>query len=333
MARALILGGTGMIGTATARHLVADGWEVDVTGRDPAHHTVAEARFVRADRAAPDQLRAAVGDGVDLLVDCICYTAEAARTLVPLAGHATSTVMISSKAVYVDAAGNHSNSDVEPDFGGPIPETQPTVRPREDIDYDSREGYGANKVAAEHVLRDSGLPITIVRPSRVYGSGADRPREWALVKRILDRRPVLLLADRGAGTVHPTAAGNIAALVAAAAAHPGARILNSADPDAPSALEISRIIARQLGHTWDEVLLDDDSLGAHPWQTAHPVILDLTAAAEIGYRPVGDYAMMVAEEVDWLVRTGSAGDEAYFERFFDYAAEDAYVSGAAREAR
>jgi hypothetical protein len=80
-------------------------------------------------------------------------------------------------------------------------------------------------------------------------------------------------------------------------------------------------------------LLDDDSVGAHPWQSARPVILDMTAAAEIGYRPVGDYATMVAEEVDWLVRTGSVHDEAYFERFFDYAAEDAYVSRAAREAR
>ena len=60
---------------------------------------------------------------------------------------------------------------------------------------------------------------------------------------------------------------NLAALIEAAAAQPGRRILNSADPDAPSALEISRAIAHALGHTWTEVLLGEtggDALGAHP---------------------------------------------------------------------
>ena len=48
--------------------------------------------------------------------------------------------MISTKAVYVDAAGNHVNSAGTPDFDGPIRESQPTVAPREDIDYRSGEG-------------------------------------------------------------------------------------------------------------------------------------------------------------------------------------------------
>lgn len=329
MARALVLGGTGMIGGATARRLVAAGWDVDVTGRDPAHHTVAGARFVAADRHSPEALRAALGDGADLLVDCICYTAADARLLLPLARAAVATVMVSSKAVYVDAAGNHANSDEPPDYGGPITETQPTMAPREDVDFDSREGYGPNKVAAERVLLDSGLPVTVVRPSRVYGVGADRPREWVFVKRVLDARPVLLLADRGEGTVHPTAAGNIAALIEAAAHRPGTRILNSADPDAPNALRIARTIAAHLGHEWREILLDGHSdLGAHPWRSRHPVVLDMSAAAAIGYRPVGDFATMVREEVDWLARTGSVVDERFFEPYFDYAAEDAHVRAA-----
>jgi nucleoside-diphosphate-sugar epimerase len=198
------------------------------------------------------------------------------------------------------------------------------------MDHDTREGYGPNKVAAEQVLLDSGLPVSVLRPSRVYGSGADRPREWVFVKRVLDRRPVVFLAERGAGVVHPTAAGNIAALVEAVAVHPGRRILNSSDPDAPSALEISRIIARHLGHTWDEVLIDDASLGRQPWRSRHPVVLDMTAAEAVGYRPVGDYATMVAEEIDWLVERGAVVDEEFFEGMFDYAAEDAHLTAAGR---
>ena len=166
-------------------------------------------------------------------------------------------MLISSKAVYVDAAGNHSNSDTAPRFDGPIRETQPTMAPG-DGDYDSREGYGANKVAAEQVLLDSGLPVTVLRPSKIHGAGAARPREWVFVKRALDRRPAVFLARRGSGVDHTTAAANIAALIETVAREGRARILNSADPDAPSALEISRTIARLLEHEWKEVLLDED---------------------------------------------------------------------------
>ena len=259
MRRAVIIGGTGAIGRATARRLLAAGWSVSLTGRDPARMprdiAASGGQFTAADRQDAGRLRAAAGDGADLLVDCACYTAQDAASLLPLARDAASTVMISSKAVYVDEAGRHSNSPVKPDFGGPVGEDQPTVAPGYG-DYRTGEGYPANKVAAEQVLLDSGIPVTVLRPSKVHGPGSRQPREWMFVKRVLDRRPVLFLAHRGAGVDHPTAAANVAALIELAAGRPGRRILNAADPDAPSALEMSRVIARHLGHTWEEVLLE-----------------------------------------------------------------------------
>ena len=72
-------------------------------------------------------------------------------------------------------------------------------------------------MAAEQVLLDSGAPVTVLRPSKIHGAGAPRPREWVFVKRVLDRRPAVLLA-RGAGIDHPTAAANIAALIEVVAA-------------------------------------------------------------------------------------------------------------------
>lgn len=327
MSRALVIGGTGLVGRAVARRLLADGWDVDLTGRNashvPADIAAAGGRFVSANRDDGDALRAAFGAGADLLVDCICFTAADAALLLPLAHEATSTVMISSKAVYADAAGNHSNSDEPPDYGGPVRETQATLAPG-DGDYRTREGYGRNKVAAEHVLLDSGAPVSVLRPSKIHGEGASPAREWVFVKRVLDRRPAVFLAHRGAGIDHPTAAANIAALVETVAAQPGARILNSADPDAPNGLEIARTIARHLTHTWEEVLVDDDSLGSHPWDSVPPVVLDTTAALELGYTPVGDYAATVADELDWLVESGA--DDEYFAPFLDYDAEDRYLA-------
>jgi nucleoside-diphosphate-sugar epimerase len=334
--RALIVGGTGPIGRATARRLLAAGWQVDVTGRDPgrlpADLAAGGGRFVPAERDDADQLAAAFGAGADLLVDCICYTASDARLLLPLVQDAGSTVMISSKAVYVDDAGNHSNSDVAPRFRGPIREAQPTVAPGAG-DYTTREGYAANKIAAEQVLLESGRPVTVLRPSKVHGAGAPRPREWFFVRRVLDRRPAVLLARGGAGTDHTTAAANVAALIETVSRVPGPRVLNCADPDAPSALEISRVIARRLGHVWDEVLLDGapGTLGAHPWDPEHPIVLDTSAAVELGYAPAGDYATTVADEIDWLVATRGEGrlDEEFFAPLFDYAAEDRYLAGSA----
>src|SRR5699024_11536508 len=130
--------------------------------------------------------------------------------VLPMLADVRSTVMLSGKAVYVDSAGYHLNSDTPPRFDGPITEDTPTMAPG-DMPYDSREGYGANKVAAERVLLDSGHPVTVIRASKVHGEGALPAREWYFVRRILDGRPIVVLADRGRAVVHTTSAVNIAA--------------------------------------------------------------------------------------------------------------------------
>jgi hypothetical protein len=75
-------------------------------------------------------------------------------------------------------------------------------------------------------------------------------------------------------------------------------------PGRGRALQICRTIAQHLDYSWDEVLLDNDAhgaLGGHPWDKLPPVVLDISVATELGYRPVGDYATTVAAETDWLV--------------------------------
>ena len=67
----------------------------------------------------------------------------------------------------------------------------------------------------------------------------------------------------------------------------------------------------------------------------------MTAAAMIGYVPIGDYATTVADEVDWLVgQVTAAGtsegagdvrlpaglDAEFFDGYFDYAREDRYLA-------
>jgi nucleoside-diphosphate-sugar epimerase len=337
--KAFVLGGNGQVGSAAALALAGAGWQVTSTGRTrlPPRLQDAGVRFSRSDRYRAEDLRELLAGGADVVVDCVGYTAAHARMLVACQDSIGSLVFISSKAVYVDDRGRHSNSAEPPQFSAPVTEQQPTLAPS-DIDYNSAEGYGPNKVAAEHVLLDSGLAVSVLRPSRVHGLGAARPREWVFVKRVLDGRRHVLLARGGRGINHPTAAVNLAALIAFCAAQPAARILNSADPDAPDGLAISRIIAAHLAHAWHEVLLGPtapDDLGDHPWNTLPPYVLDTSAAARLGFVPVGSYAETVKPEVDWLVKAAQANshggtlpapDDPYFQPFFDYAREDAWLA-------
>ncbi|MCQ2001035.1 NAD-dependent epimerase/dehydratase family protein [Arthrobacter zhaoxinii] len=335
MKQAVILGGTGVLGQAMAHRLLGSGWEVRMTGRNaskmPAALRQAGAAFVSSDRRSARDLAHAIGQGADLLVDAACYTAADAELLLPHLGSIGSAVMLSSKAVYVDDDGNHVNSDVAPRFERPVQESQQIMKPSHG-NYDSREGYGANKVAAEQVLLDSGHPVTVIRASKVHGAGAVRPREWMFVKRVLDRRPAVFLAGSGAGGDHTTAAVNTAALVQTVAGRPGRRILNSADPDAPTAREIARTVAAYLGHDWEEILLgatDDPGLGAHPWDLTPPLVLDTQASLALGYRPVGTYAETVPAAVDWLLSSPAhqpAGEDPFFTYYTDYAREDAYLA-------
>lgn len=335
MKRAVILGGTGVLGLASAVRLVEAGWLVELTGRDetkmPSYLHAAGVRFHSSDRRNEHDLKTVIGDGADLLIDAACYTGADARLLLPHLGSIASTVMLSSKAVYVDASGRHINSEVAPRFEFPISENQPTVAPSA-ASYNSREGYGANKVAAEQVLLDSCFPVTVVRASKVHGAGAARPREWMFVKRVLDKRHTLVLARGGRGGDHTTAAVNTAALIECVAGNPGSRILNSADPDALTGVEIARAVGKYLGHSWREILLGDGvdpDLGVHPWDFVPPVVLDTRAAESLGYRAVGTYAETIPTEIDWLVESDrnrpNPADE-YFAPLLNYHREDAYLS-------
>ena len=81
---------------------------------------------------------------------------------------------------------------------------------------------------------------------------------------------------------------------------------------------------------------DGAGLGRHPWDKPHPFVLDMSAAAGLGYTPAGDYATTVSSEVDWLVTAARGGEDAdlipgpgdsYFAPLLDYPAEDRWLEG------
>jgi nucleoside-diphosphate-sugar epimerase len=336
--RVTVLGVNGMTGRAIAAEFAQAGWQVLGTGRAasrfPAQLRASGVSFVRSDRADPDELGAVLGRGADVVVDCLCYTAEQADQLLRYASDFSTAVVLSSKAVYRDDRGRHSNSPEPPRFDGPVTEQQPVLEPDYSGAYASRTGYGPNKVAAERTLLDSGRPISILRPSRIHGPGAARPREWYVLKRLLDGRTRIPLAHGGRTGNHPTASVNLARLAKICADQPGQRILNAADPGQPDAREIVLAIAEASGRAVQVVGLAEQAaaeFGWSPWASWPPYFLDTSAAAALGYQPVGSYRQTVRPVVEELCalspeRQAQLTADSDFPERFDYALDDAALS-------
>ncbi|MFF9851633.1 NAD-dependent epimerase/dehydratase family protein [Streptomyces litmocidini] len=336
---AFVLGATGQVGRAAVRALVADGWEVTAASRGGAGDDgwPDEVRSVRLDRNEEGALAAGLGDGCDVLVDIVAYDAGHGRQLTGLADRIGSAVVVSSGAVYEDERGRSFDTQDRPDgfpaYPVPLAEDWRTVAPGDTT-------YSTRKVALERELLAAGdaLPTTLLRAGAIHGPYCPGPRELWFVKRALDGRPVRVLAYGGTSRFHPAHVDNIAELVRLAAAAPGSRVLNAADPEAPTVAEIGAAIDAVLGAESETVLMEgapQGSVGLTPWTSEHPVVYDMTAAGrELGYRPVVSYAESLPETVEWLAghlrgrewRDAFPGLAKYQVDFFDYAAEDAWLA-------
>ncbi|MEP7330973.1 MAG: hypothetical protein ABI692_02680 [Terracoccus sp.] len=105
------------------------------------------------------------------------------------------------------------------------------------------------------------------------------------------------------------AAANTAALIETVCAAPGQRVLNSADPDTPTAEQIVRTIGEGLGWNGRLELLDaaaDPAVGGHPWRSAYPMVLGTSASERLGYAPQGDALELLTQKVDWGAEQFSA---------------------------
>ena len=274
----------------------------------------------------------AVANGFDLLVDVIPYERRHAEQLLVLDTGAI--VAVSSASVYADDQGRTLNEaeaqDDFPDFPVPIPETQATVAPGD-------ETYSTKKVELERLLLENGrVPAAIIRPCAIYGRDDRMSREWHFLKRAVDGRRYVILANRGIGHFHTTASENIGELVRLIAATPRTGVYNCGDPDPPTVLEIARAIAAAADHRFCELLLPDPvgrgTIGATPWSVPKPLLVDMTKAErDLGYRPATRWQDALPRQVDWLL--GATQSRAWQEVLprgaeylrFDYEAEDELV--------
>jgi nucleoside-diphosphate-sugar epimerase len=302
---AFIIGGTGQIGTAAARHLAEHGWSVMAAHRgahegDPALHDLDVTR-VRLDRDDTEALLA-LAEGHDLVLDTVAFEPKHAQQLAQLAGLVGSVVVISTGGVYQDAQGRNLDTamgaDSFPVFPDPIDESQPTIA-------DGAPTYGVLKARLERELLDADeLPVSILRPGAVHGPFSEALREWYFVKRVRDRRTHAVLAYGGASRFSPTSTAAIAELTRLCAQSPAKRVLNVADDDV-TVSDIASAVFDAMGRSIELVPVDGAparGVGSTPWSTPHPVVLSTRRARdELGFEPPKPYRDAVREDIEWIV--------------------------------
>ena len=158
--RILVIGGTGLIGSAVVRQLVDGGGDVTVVSRSATGGLLplSVSRLVvdRRDLSAFDSLMAGIGMW-DAVIDAACYLPEEAESAVrAFAGRTAQYVLASTVDVYRRPATRYPYVEDEP--------------------LEGISDYARNKVACEGIVlaahREGRLPVTIVRPGATYGDGS-----------------------------------------------------------------------------------------------------------------------------------------------------------------
>ncbi|MEO6002879.1 MAG: SDR family oxidoreductase [Opitutus sp.] len=152
--KVLILGGTGIISTACTQLAIARGVDVAVLNRSK-RDAIPGARQIVADISQTDIATALGDEHWDAVVDFIAFDAAAVEQRIALfRGKTRQYVFISSASAYQ-----------KPLTSPLITESTPLSNPYWE--------YSRNKIAAEDCLmrayRETGFPITIIRPSLTYG--------------------------------------------------------------------------------------------------------------------------------------------------------------------
>jgi len=154
--RALFIGGTGNISSACSQLALSRGIELSVLNRGMRSQSeMSEATFIHADINKPQEVKALLKEKhYDVVVNFIAYTpAEVERDIQLFSDKCDQYIFISSASAYQ-----------KPPTHPVITESTPLVNPYWD--------YSRDKIACEDLLmkahRESGFPVTIVRPSHTY---------------------------------------------------------------------------------------------------------------------------------------------------------------------
>lgn len=175
----LVMGGTEFVSCAIAKHLISQNHKVDIftRGIKPVEYGGFN-RHLRGDRKSNEDLHVLLkNSNYEIVIDISVYTKDDIEKLLSVLNRdqLKRYVFCSSGGVY-----QHSNDFISEDF------------PRgENVNWGV---YGLNKKMAEDYLFElhekDGFPITIFRPTYIYGEGNNLYREGYFFDRIMQDKEI-----------------------------------------------------------------------------------------------------------------------------------------------
>lgn len=251
MKTALLIGGTGPTGPAIAQGLAARGYEVTILHRGTHEHPdVLRFEHIHTDPHFIEPLRESLkGRKFDVTIGSygrLRVTAEA------MVDHTDRFIGVGGFAGY--------RGFDHPEALFPRGMPMPTSEECQLVTSEAEHRFAFLIASTEQEVLRRHPRATIFRYPVIYGPNQLVPREWSVVRRIIDRRPALVLLDGGKGIMTGCYAENAAHAVLLAVDHPEAsagQIYNIGDDVQLTFRQIAEVIADEMRYDWDIVSLPD----------------------------------------------------------------------------
>jgi NADH dehydrogenase len=228
MSRVLVTGANGFIGTALVPRLVAAGHVPRLlVRRTPVPAPPPPVEVVVGDVADPQTLAGAVA-GTHAVVHLAAATSGGRMDK-----RTAFLLNVGSASSLVDACRTHGARLV-------VMSTQHVHLPRPGL-------YGRTKLMADRLLLDSGIAVTILRPSLVYGPG--RSGVFVKLAGLIRALPVLPVLGPGTWTIRPLFLDDLLAVVVEILARPetAGRVYDMGGPDLVTYNDFVTAIGASMG--------------------------------------------------------------------------------------
>lgn len=324
---ALLVGGTGPTGPAIAHGLASRGFTVTIAHRGE-HELPEVAKFEHLHGdvfSESDFLRMTAGRTFDVTVATYGRLRCIAKVMQGRTGHFISVGGVPVYRGFFDA------SRFVP-AGLPIP-----TREDAPLATEADDGKSYRVSRSEEILFELHPLATHFRYPFVYGPRQLAPREWCVVRRILDGRSTIVLPDGGLTLVPFGYVDNLAHALLLAIDQPAAakgEIFNCGDDEKLTIAQVVQLVARELDHELEIISMPAElAVPARPLMmghmSTHRVVDTSKLRDRLGYRDLVPARSAVAKTARWLVenppRRGGY-EEFALQDPFDYVAEDALIS-------
>jgi nucleoside-diphosphate-sugar epimerase len=324
--KTLVIGGTGPTGPYVVRGLLERGHDVVIchTGRHEVPEIASEVEHIHTDPFDREALeRAFVGRTFGVAIAAYGRLRSVAEVLV---GRCERLLTVGGMPAYR----GYMDADRFAPPGLPIPTREDALRSTQDDDPKS-----FRVARTEDALFSLHPRATHFRYPYVYGPRQLTPREWPIVRRIVDRRPFIVVPDGGLTIYTYGYAENLAHALLLAVDQPEAsagHVFNAADETAFTLAQTIEIIALALGRSIEMVSMPYELAPVtrpliRQLRTTHRFVSVDKLVHRLGYRDVVPAADAIARTARWLVANPPSEEvEARLEDPFDYMAEDQLVA-------